>query len=238
MGDNRQVYGSAYGFANNWYALVQGGTAHTLGQADTTPDVTNGTLWYSINSAATTITHFDMQTAGGNSQPGLFEGKCIKILFTDANTTLADGPQLALSGTGNVTFAANGYIGLLYHNSAWIETERSGGVQPAQARTVTIAGTNSAIDILDTDRILVVTGTIAATTVSGLSGGYIGQQLTVVQGSGGASIYLPYGNNIYYQGTANFLISGTNSDNATNSVIATKVSATAWSINGGKIAIT
>lgn len=237
MGQNRCIYGSAYGFQNNWTALVRGGTAHTLAQADTTPDVTDGTLWYSINSGATTITHFDLMTV--NSGYGLLEGKYIKVLFTDANTTIQNNSQLVLAGSADVTFNANGYLGLIYHNSAWIETDRSGVVGEAVnlgARTVTVAGTNLALTVNDYDSYLIVTGTIAASLVTGISGGYVGQRLIIAQGSGGAQIMFPYGNNIYYHGTASFAISGINSDNGTNVIEVVKTADTTWSVIG-KVAV-
>lgn len=229
----------ALGKQGNWYTTWQTRTHGLLAQANTAPDVTSGILFYTANSAATTINNFSLSVpgspnTGGNIAP-LFEGKIIKIFFTDTNTTVA-GSKIYLANSQD-TFTANSWLGLIYHNSAWYETERSVPIPDGNKRTLTVAGTNLAITVNDNDYALVVTGTIAANLLTGISGGYIGQRIAVVVGSGGANIKLAHTNssgigNIYFASTGEFLIGNGNSSSGVNMVELVKISATAWSIPG------
>lgn len=248
MGDTRIRYGLAYGRQNNFVTgstdqTTRGYLAGTDGlfkQADTTPDVTNGFLFYTNNSAATTITNFDLQHPVGTNTgnlAGLFEGKVIKIFFLDTATTIANSSRIVLADSANQTFNQNSVLELIYHTSSWYEMSRNVTVPfgTELSRTITLAATNAAITVVPTDNVLVLTGTIALTTVTGISGGYIGQRLVLVTGSGGANIKFAHTNssgigNIYFATTAEFLIGNGNSTSAVNSVVVNKVSATAWSI--------
>lgn len=121
MGDTRFKGGLAYGQYANFFAT----TANVFGQADATPDVTNGNLFYTNNTSNTTITHFDLTaTQGGATISQWFEGKVISVFFLDDSTRLVNGGRLVLQGSDGL-IGANNHIDLLYHNSSWIEMGRS-----------------------------------------------------------------------------------------------------------------
>ena len=66
MSEMRIRYGLAYGRQNNFYAGIAGqkgylgGSDGLLGQANTSPDVTLGCLFYTANSSATIINSFQL----------------------------------------------------------------------------------------------------------------------------------------------------------------------------------
>ncbi len=123
MGDTRFKNGLAYGPYGNFFAT----TANVFGQADTTPDVTDGNLFFSNNTTTTIITHFDLQAPPGDTSPTYhqrYQGKVIKVVFLDDSTGLANAGRLTLSGSNNLQ-GANNSAEFLYHNSAWIEFNRS-----------------------------------------------------------------------------------------------------------------
>src|SRR3990167_1933715 len=122
MGDTRFKGGLAFGPYNNFFAT----SSNILPEGDTTPDVTNGNLFFSNNSTNTTITHFDLTVTGGGagSNAGAFEGKEIKVFFLDDSTRLVNGGRLSLAGSNGLQ-GPNNNITLIYHNSSWLETGRS-----------------------------------------------------------------------------------------------------------------
>jgi len=123
MGDTRFRDGLAYGPYGNFYA----NTANLFPQADATPDVTLGNLFYSNNTTTTIITHFDLQAPPGDTSPTFhqkYEGKIVKVVFLDDSTGLANAGRLILSSSDNLQ-GANNSAEFIYHNSSWIEFTRS-----------------------------------------------------------------------------------------------------------------
>lgn len=216
MGDTRIRYGLALGRQNNWYSgLAQkgylAGTEGLLAQANTAPDVTMGVLFYTANSASTTITNLQLSAPGnpgGNIAP-LFEGKVIKVFFTDSNTTLTSGTRIFLADTASMPFPANSWVGLVYHNSAWYETERTvQNIGSIFERTLYVGLTQQAITATNKDRILYIQATAEGVVISGISGGYEGQRLTLAfGGSGAGNIQL---GNATSSGWGNIFFLGTN----------------------------
>src|SRR3990167_1172535 len=111
MGDQRIRYGLAYGRQANFYTgntdqTKRGylaGTDGLFAQASTGPDVSTGYLFYTNNSGATTISDFQVAPFGrgtGGNQAPISEGKTIKVVFLDSNTTVS-GSRIYLSGTAN-----------------------------------------------------------------------------------------------------------------------------------------
>lgn len=129
MGDFRIVYGKALGKEGNFQVRTDG----LFAQADTTPDVSNGTLFYTNNTTNTVITNFDLSWNPQTATVSHFEGKEIKVLFLDNSTSLASNSRILLAST-NGNFTTNSSIDFLYHNSAWYETGRS--ISGADAITV------------------------------------------------------------------------------------------------------
>jgi len=233
MGDMRIPYGLALGRMNNWTATYQGKTSHLIAQANTAPDVTNGVIFFTTNSAATTIEDFKLTTPHGSAYnvAGLFEGKVIKIFFKDANTTIS-GTQIFLASSSNTAFSTNSWLGLIYHNSGWYETERSIQNNAAVSRSIAVGATNEAITVTAADRLILLAGTSPTPTITGISGGYIGQQIILIAGSGGCSPILANTlGNIYMSGTASFRMAGISSAANISSVIATKISASYWTVS-------
>ena len=178
MADFRIPYGIAYGKVNNFFAR----TDNVFAEADTTPDVTLGSLFFSNNSTNTTITNFDLTSvsqAGNNA--GIFEGKQITVMFLDTSTSLASGVGLNLAGSDGLS-GVNSVISLLYHNSAWTELHRSRNV--SDVLTVTSAGLTGTGQIDARGKTLVITTATAgsANVVRTAINGEQGQRLTIYNG--------------------------------------------------------
>ena len=120
MSDFR-LYNMALGRLNNFFVR----TDNLFAESDTTPDVTQGVVFFSNNTSNTTITNFDLTSVSqmGNNA-GAFEGKKIHVFFIDGSTRLVNGGPLVLASSNGLQ-GTNAYIELLYHNSSWIETGRS-----------------------------------------------------------------------------------------------------------------
>jgi len=226
MGDTRIRYGLAYGRMNNFVTgstdqTKRGYLAGTDGlfkQADTTPDVTNGYLFYANNSAATTITDFKLQhpsAAGSNNLAGLFEGKVIKIIFLDTVTTVANNSRVLLADSANTLFNKNSTVEFLYHTSAWYEMCRSEaiGLASSYTKNVTIASTAESISITNNDMLVVLSMTGLTSIFRGITGGYEGQRIILAKSLAdtGSSITFAHTNssgigNIYFRSTAEFMM--------------------------------
>ena len=184
MGDSRFT-SIAYGKYNNFAARTDG----LFAESDTTPDVTNGCLFYSSNTSSTTITHFDLSVPGGGAgrNSGAFEGKVITVFLIDDSTRLANAGNLVLAGSDGLQ-GANSTISLLYHNSAWVELHRSRNISDVLA--VTSAGLGGAGQIDARGRRLVTTSATAgsAAVIRTAINGEQGQRLTIV--NGGSSMTL------------------------------------------------
>lgn len=86
-------------------------TSYTNG--DTTPSVRGLQQLVITNSGGTTITDFDDG----------YDGQEVTLIFTDANTTLTDGGNLALAG--GFTSTANDTLTVRRSGSTWYEVRRS-----------------------------------------------------------------------------------------------------------------
>lgn len=234
MGDTRIRYGLAYGRMNNFTSGIAGqkgylaGTDGLIANGDTTPDVTNGYLFYTNNTGATTISYFDVSLPGnpaGNNAP-LFEGKTIKVLFLDTNTTIA-GSLIYLANSEN-TFNEKGVLDLLYHNSAWYEISR---VNPYKDLATFTLGASQGLNANLTNSIL-ITGESAIVVVS-ISGGYVGQSLYLVNGGSNQSITVSTAGNIRIPHSMWVSNSGVQlTINSCGAVELYKTSPTIWSLIG------
>lgn len=187
MADFRVPYGFAYGKVNNFFAR----TDSIFSEADTTPDVTLGSLWFSNNSTNTTITHFDLSVTGpipgmsghGNYAGG-FEGKEINVMFLDGSTRLVNGGNLILS-TSDGLQGSNNSIRLIYHNSAWIEFSRSynnSSIVSASSLNLGVAGIVSVIGNAKLVQISAEAGTNSI--LRRATGGEQGQVITLIASGG------------------------------------------------------
>ena len=200
MSDFRVRYGMAlsqYGAAS----AVSGGMQLPID--DATPDVTDGTLFLTANTGATTITYFDVRGPGGLTSLN-HNGKLITLLINDNLTTIANAGQLFLSGTGGAMTTGQ-TISFTYYNSAWYElgvSKSAGGRESVKTVTVSVTA-NQAPNVAGVE-VLLVNPTTGATVV-GLSGGVGGQQVVVMQGQVTAS------SSLTLTGAANFQLAGTGS---------------------------
>lgn len=217
MGDFRIKYGSALGPYANFFAR----TDNTFAVADTTPDVTDGSLFYTINTSTTVITHFDLSLGGGGgaSNASAFEGKYIRVVFLDGSTTVANAGRLILSDTAN-NFPVNSSLDLVYHNSSWFEVARSIN-DTSKVVSLTFAGTGAATVTQNTVTVLLVP-TATTTVLAGISGGYIGQTVALMQNTNGITMQVVTQPNFMQTGTSAFVA------NASGVYYYTKVDANLW----------
>lgn len=200
MGDLRVRHSIAYGRQNNFYTSnFSGGTSGLFGQANTAPDVTLGTLFYTNNSAATTINSFTLShpAQGQGNLAGYWEGKEIKIVFLDSNTTVA-GSRIVLAGTDNA-FAQNSFLELVYHTSSWYETSRT---QNYSTFVPVALGNSAGLNANFVSSFMmtyVSTGGVSGTAVvQSVSGGMIGQRLLLINNQSSGSIAISTAGNISY----------------------------------------
>lgn len=198
MGDFRVKYGWALG-PEGTYAAGSGSTLIPFG--DTTPDVTTGVLFYTNNTSATTITYFDVQGAGGINGDSAHEGKMIYLFFRDGNTSLTASSIMQLAG-GTGVVPAGTVSHFLYHNSAWYEINRESPSASGATQTVTIGGTQNALDVTAQEVIIILA--TGATTIKGISGGFTGQEITLFKAA------ISVGTSVILQGDANFWLADTN----------------------------
>ena len=173
MSDFRFKYGVSYGTVGNF----QSRTDNLLASTDTTPDVTDGNLFYTNNASATSITHWDLSGANVVSE---HQGKEIRVIYLDASTTLVAGAQLRLKDGQNVPMPALSVTDFIYLNSAWVETYRS--YNTASQITVTSANVSAASLITinpAVTSVLLLTGASSSMTLNGMAGGYTGQTVTL-----------------------------------------------------------
>lgn len=187
MGDFRIPNGFAYGRLNNFFAR----TDNLFAEADSSPDVTLGSLWFSNNSTNTTITHFDLTVtgpipggSGHGNYAGAFEGKEINVMFLDGSTRLVNGGNLILS-TSDGLQGANNTIRLIYHNSAWIEFSRSynnSSIVSVSSLNLGVAGIVSVLGNVKTVQISAEAGTNSI--LRRATGGEQGQIITLIASGG------------------------------------------------------
>jgi hypothetical protein len=158
MSDTR-FYSLALGKYNNFKAKTDG----LIAQADTTPDVSMWSLLYANNSAAVTITDFD----GGE------EGKIIHLINLGSDLTLTRGTELLVADSS--VLVKNDSITLINHNTAWYELTRS---HIATQGVITAGVTDSAPSVKNAS--VLIFNNPATMSIVGLSDGYLGQTLTVV----------------------------------------------------------
>ena len=196
MSDFRVRYGSAigpYGTA----AAVSG--AMSFGIDDSTPDVSLGTFFRTANTGATTITYFDVLEPQGNTSTS-HNGKWFTLLAADNLTTIANAGQIFRSGTGGAMTSGQ-TISFVYFNSGWYEAGASAEVGGREAvKTVTVTG-NAAPNVSGV-KVLLLSGT-GGMTISGFSGGVVGQSIDV------GKALVAAGSVLTFTGAANFMLSGT-----------------------------
>lgn len=173
-----------YAFAWGKYGNFANRTDNLIASTDATPDISGGSLFWTNNASATSVTYFDGKTNGLINPE---EGQEITIGVLDNVTTFVDGTQLRLAGGTNVTPTSGSFLRFVYHASAWLETYRSyNSPNLLQARSADL-GTTGILTINPAVTTVVnVTGTSSSMTYRGMIGGYTGQEVTFV--NGGSSV--------------------------------------------------
>lgn len=221
----RFPYGQALGFSNQFRtyggSTVAGNTAGNI-SGSATPNVSSGELFYTNNTAAVTITHFELDNYARLAPD--YEGKIITVVFLDTATQLANSGRLFLSSTNNLV-GANNNITLMHSRSGWYELNRS-YVNRTEAQVYTINGSSS-INV-DGVSLAIISNTGAGTTkISALSGGQVGQTvyLTMNTATSVITLVLAYVGNIQFP-----LLAQSNAMLIDTGAVYgfTKVSATRW----------
>lgn len=197
MSDFRVKFGMSLG-PEGTYAANSALTLITPG--DTTPDVSTGVLFYTNNTSATAVSYFDVVGPGGGTGVAEHQGKVITVFFRDGNTSLTAGNQLLLKGNTGV-IPSGTVSGFLLHNSAWYETNRQQPLTTGNLTTLTIGGTDNAPSVVGLNTVILLT--TATTTITGLSGGYAGQAVSIMKAVAAA------GTAVTITGAANFMLAGT-----------------------------
>lgn len=174
MSDFRVQYGMAFGKYGPASA-VSGGMLFPAN--DATPEVSSGTFFLTNNDAATAVSYFDVIAPGGLTSLN-HNGKVVKILVNDNNTTFVNGGQIFLPGTG-AAMTSGTVVEFVYYNSAWYCTNLTENLR-SDVQNVTVLGTG-APSVADA-RLIILTGSGGTTSViTGLSGGYPGQTVTIAK---------------------------------------------------------
>lgn len=174
MGDFRFVNGVARGPYANFFTR----TDNLLPQADTTPDVTLGNLFWTNNSGSTVITDFELTDVSGPNVAQKFEGKEIEVHFLDSNTQIASNSRIILGGTDGL-FSANDAVRFVYHNSAWYETGRSTNRSEFVSVNSTTLAATGMVDVLNRSFINAFPAASSALTLRGATNGHQGQRLSI-----------------------------------------------------------
>ena len=166
VADNKNVsrfYSLALGKYKNFNARTDG----LIAEASATPDVSQWSLLYANNSSTVVITNL---TNG-------CEGQIVQIINVGSDLSFS-GSNFQLTDSSNII--KNDNISFLNHSNVWYETGRSHSAAIDVKYAIQLSADNASIvgGVANT-RVLVINNS-GATTIAGLSGGYVGQILTIV----------------------------------------------------------
>ena len=164
VADNKNVsrfYSLALGKYKNFNARTDG----LISEGATTPSVAQWSLLYANNSSTYVITNL---TDGCEGQIVQLINLGSSLSFNGSNFYLTDSSDLAKND--NITF--------INHSNVWYETGRSHSAAIDTKFSAELGADNQAPDITNT-KVLVINNS-GATVIAGLSGGYVGQVLTIV----------------------------------------------------------
>lgn len=166
VADNKNVsrfYSLALGKFRNFQARTDG----LIGQGNLTPDVSQWSLLYANNSSTYVITNLTNGT----------EGQLIQLI--NIGSTLSfNGSNFYLSDSSNLE--ANDSITFINHNNIWYETGRShSGALDVKYAIELSADNASIVGGVSNVKVLVINNS-GATIIAGISGGYVGQIINIV----------------------------------------------------------
>lgn len=157
-----RFYGLALGKYNNFKVRTDG----LIGEADTTPDVSMYSLLYANNSSNVSITDFDEGS----------EGQIIYVVNLGSDLSFTRSSTMLVTDSSNL--AKNDSISFIKHASAWYELSRSHSASSSIKYSSELVADNAYVDVTGA-KVLVINNS-GTTVLAGLSGGYVGQVLTVV----------------------------------------------------------
>ena len=157
-----RFYSLALGKFKNFTARTDG----LIAEADTTPDVALYSLLYVNNSSTIVVTDFD------NGE----EGQIIHLINLGSSLSFLRGTELLVTDSSNLN--KNDSITFVQHNTSWYELSRSHASVLSVKTAGELGADNQAPDI--TNASVLIVNNSGATTLAGLSGGYVGQILTIV----------------------------------------------------------
>ena len=217
MGPTRFPNGPAKGFVNHFN--YRGTTAGNI-SSTATPNVTLGELFYTNNTGIVTITNFILDDTARLLVN--YEGKVITVFCIDSATQFANAGAIFLTGTGNLN--GNASIQFMHSRGNWFELSRS--VVTRNEQVTARVGSAASVTIDNGTKVINFQSTSANSPLKAISGGYVGQTVTVLSpaslNSGGITITVMTGGNIVFPGTNQFAIQ----TNAGLQLM--KVSATEW----------
>jgi hypothetical protein len=120
---------------------------------------------------------------------------------------------------------------MLYHNSAWYELNRT-SIKPT-VTTVNIVSSNGTaqwFDATGVGPIVVLRGTTNVATLRSISGGYVGQIITLITGSAGILYEMNTQGNIIITTTSQVTLAQSANTLVTGGFQVQKVSATQWAL--------
>src|SRR3990167_2980895 len=162
--DNKNVsrfYSLALGKFKNFQTKTDG----LIGEGAAIPDVSLNSLLYSNNSSTVVITNL----TGG------CEGQLVQII--NVGSTLSfNGSSFYLTDSSDL--AKNDNITFLNHANAWYEISRNHSGSSSLKFAPELGANNAAPDVTNA-QVLIINNS-GATILAGLSGGYVGQVLTVI----------------------------------------------------------
>ena len=202
----RLPYSFAIGYENQ-FAWHQGystaGTAGLIKQGVVAADVTVGTLFYTANTVATTIVALTCNTYSSNT--GYQEGRIIRIVMIDNSTQFAQSGNIVLSGSGNFGLTANSELELMQSRGSWYEISRT-PQQTQDYQSKNLGTTTNNYISADKLSAAFLLGTAATATLQSISGGYIGQVISVVlKNVEGTTYTVNSSGNITFSNTAGVL---------------------------------
>lgn len=157
-----RFYSLALGKYNNFQARTDG----LIAEADTAPDVSMYSLLYANNSSNVVIKGFSNGA----------EGQVIVVINVGSDLSFAQSSTMLVSDSSNLT--KNDSIIFIKHASAWYELCRKHTSASEVKYAAQLAADNAYVDVTNA-KVLVINNS-GATVLAGLSGGYVGQVLTVV----------------------------------------------------------
>ena len=164
MPNPSRFYSLALGKLDNFKARTDG----LIAQADTTPDVSMYSLLYANNSANVSITDFDNGS----------EGQIIYVINVGSDLSFTQSSTMLVSDSSNLI--KNDSISFIKHASAWYELSRSHSASKSVQYAIELSANNASIvGGVANSRVLVIHNS-GTTVLTGMSGGYVGQVLTIV----------------------------------------------------------